>query len=127
MRSEVMEQGDPLYTANVQLLSDRDLSRMRMTKSGEIGASTIYGSLAMWLQRVLGGEKVGWNGSRCAFQWIFFCTKEMCMSRMVVVWALLLIIFIRRPLGVCDVVQIFCKLAVLVVVDVMIFKKETPP
>lgn len=31
----------------------------------------------------------------------FFCTKEMCMSRMVVVWALLLIIFIQRPLGAC--------------------------
>ena len=45
VRSEVMEQGDPLYTANVQLLSDRDLSRMRMTKSSEIGASTIYGNV----------------------------------------------------------------------------------
>ena len=31
----------------------------------------------------------------------FLCTKEMCTSRMVVVWALLLTIFIQRPLGAC--------------------------
>ena len=60
MRSEVMEQGDPLYTANVQLLSDRDLSRMRMTKSGEIGASTIYGSLACAFKAFWVGRK--WDG-----------------------------------------------------------------
>lgn len=59
MRSEVMEQGDPLYTANVQLLSDRDLSRMRMTKFSEIGASTIYGSLACGFKGFLWGERRG--------------------------------------------------------------------
>ena len=43
LRHEAMKEGEPLYTARVQLLADRDLSRMR---AGDKSSSGIYGHLA---------------------------------------------------------------------------------
>ena len=42
VRSESMKQGDPLYKAHVQLLSDRDLSRMQVSQDST-GPGTIFG------------------------------------------------------------------------------------
>lgn len=43
VRSELIKQGEPLYKAHVQLLSDRDLSRMRVSREGAV--ATIFGTL----------------------------------------------------------------------------------
>ncbi|CAL1126618.1 unnamed protein product [Cladocopium goreaui] len=44
VRSESMKQGDPLYKAHVQLLSDRDLSRMQVSQDST-GPGTIFGQV----------------------------------------------------------------------------------